>query len=107
MPIAVEVLDQAPQIDTFKANVANGSGAKLPAILGLKPMQEKDAVIIVRKGKEMMVTQGQADIRSSGPLAPSSCQCLLPHQDTLSSHVINFKNAKPKSEDSTTFWTDH
>ena len=45
-------------LDTFETNIAEGTGVDLPAILGSKSMQEKDAVIILRAGKEMMVFPG-------------------------------------------------
>ena len=49
---------QPSQLDVFTANIAKGSGADLPAILGSQSIQQKDAVIIMRKGKEMMVFPG-------------------------------------------------
>ena len=45
-------------MDTHTADIATGSGADLPALLGSVSMQEKDAVIILRTGKEMNVFPG-------------------------------------------------
>ena len=42
----------APQRDQYVANIAEGSGEDLPAILGLKSMQSKDAIIVLKKGSE-------------------------------------------------------
>ena len=45
----------APQRDLYVANIAEGSGEDLPAILGLKSMQNKDAIIVLKKGSEKMI----------------------------------------------------
>ena len=59
IPIAVNYLDK-PQADaTFSANVATGSGADLPAILGTASMSKLGAIIILTKGKEQLVIPGK------------------------------------------------
>jgi hypothetical protein len=54
----VQFTDLPATLDVFGANVAKGCGADLPAILGAKSMQEKDSVLILREGKEMIVFPG-------------------------------------------------
>ena len=58
MPIAVTSEDGRITKEVFKANVAEGSGVDIPAIMGNQSMEEKDAVIILRKGKQMMAFPG-------------------------------------------------
>ena len=58
LPIAVQCDGESPRTDVFKTNIASGSGANLPAILGSMSMQDKYAVIILRKGREQMVFPG-------------------------------------------------
>ncbi len=50
MPIAVQFAEHPATKETFQANVAEGSGEYLPAIMGLNSMKQKDSVILLRKG---------------------------------------------------------
>ena len=58
LPIAVKFEESPATLDNYTANVAEGSGSDLPGILGSKSMQDKDAVLILRDGKEMLVFPG-------------------------------------------------
>ena len=58
MPIAVTSEDGRVTREIFKANIAEGSGADLPASMGNRSMEDKDAVIILRKGKQRMASPG-------------------------------------------------
>ena len=58
VPIAVKFQDQPATKETFRANVAQGCGAHLPAIIGLKSMTDKVAVLILRKDGQMMALPG-------------------------------------------------
>ena len=51
-------MKKTPSHDTFKANIATKEGKHLPAILGLASMEDKDAVIILRKGNQMLAFPG-------------------------------------------------
>ena len=51
------------KLDEYKTNIATGSGADLPAILGSASMQDKDSVIVLRKGKEFLAFPDLAAIR--------------------------------------------
>ena len=55
----------------FIANVAQNSS--LPAILGAESMQEKDAVILLRKGQEKLIFPGNDGYELSCLRAPRSC----------------------------------
>ena len=55
MPIAIKFEDEAAVVDMYSANVATGSGSDLPAMFGLQSMQNKGAVILLRRVKEMIV----------------------------------------------------
>ena len=108
LPIAVRFADEEATRDTFRTNIATGSGADLPAILGSISMQEKDAVIILRKGREMIAFPGAGGYKiewSPGtkrlPLVPApSGHLVIPcdHYDGLDHN----KKAEPL-----TFMTDH
>ena len=58
IPIGVKYQDRPAMLSEYKANIITGSGEDLPALLGLLAMQENDAVIILRKGKEALVMPG-------------------------------------------------
>ena len=84
VPIAIKFKDEPARLDTYKANVAKGSGADLPAILGSLSMQEKDAVIILRKGKEIMAFPGPGGYK----IEWSPGTKLLPMEPAPSGHMV-------------------
>ena len=109
MPIAVKGEDGAKAtLDKFRANVVEGSGADLPAILGFNSMQEKDAVIILRRGKEQMVIPGPGGYkieRSPGTIT-------LPVAAAPSGHLVipsdHFAGAiRPPEDQMLSFVADH
>ena len=57
--VAVKYADKGAQLDEFTANIATGSGSSLPAIYGSESMQDKDAVIILRRGQEIIAFPGE------------------------------------------------
>ena len=64
MPIAVRGnSSNVAHLDVFQASIAPGNGADLPAILGANTMQDRDAVIILRRGKEQLVLPGPQGYR--------------------------------------------
>ena len=58
IPVAAQFKDRSPTLEQYKGNVATGSGADLPAIIGKKSMSDKDSVIILRDGEEMIAFPG-------------------------------------------------
>ena len=58
IPVAVQFKDKQPTLEHYKTNVATGSGSNLPAIMGKKSMSDKDAVILLRDGEEMIAFPG-------------------------------------------------
>ena len=57
-PIAC-TYDRSTSRDTFTANIATGpSGDHLPAILGLDSLQDKDAVVVFRRGQAFLLIPG-------------------------------------------------
>ena len=108
-PIAVKFADQDATQETYKANIAEGCGASLPAILGSESMQEKDAVIILRHGKEMIVFPGPGGYKIEW--SPGSK--LLPMKPAISGHLVipcEHFDSLPKGNaktESIAFWTDH
>ena len=58
IPIAMKFEDRKPTLDVFKANIAEGSGANLPAILGSESMQNKNSVLLLKQGKEVIAFPG-------------------------------------------------
>ena len=107
LPIAVKYKDEPANRDTYTANIATGSGADLPAILGSDTMQAKDAVIIMRKGKEMMFFPGPGGYTISW----SPGTKLLPMEAAPSGHMVipcdKFAEASSSSGDQLAFITDH
>eukprot|EP00959_Pyramimonas_sp_CCMP1952_P260383 5444443-Pyramimonas_sp.AAC.1 len=45
-------------LDTYSANVAEGSGENLPAILGLRSMSNMRTILALEQGHEKMITPG-------------------------------------------------
>jgi hypothetical protein len=109
MPIAVKFEENEATQETFRANVAEGCGATLPAILGAGSMQEKDSVLILRQGKEMIAFPGPGGYK----IEWSPGTRLLPMIAAPSGHLVipcdRFAELpkNKKSEDQLTFWTDH
>ena len=109
IPIAVKWENEPASLDTFKVNVAEGHGADLPAIFGSESMQDKDAVLILRKGKEIMAFPGPGGYK----LEWSPGTKLLPMENAPSGHLVipcdRFREL-PKGnnrQEQFTFWTDH
>ena len=109
IPIAVKFEDQEATNQSFHANIADGCGADLPAILGADSMREKDAVIVMRKDKEMIVFPGPGGYK----IEWSPGTRMLPLVAAPSGHLVipcdHFAElSKTKStEEQIAFWTDH
>ena len=108
LPIAVQHQDEPVKLDEFKAYVARGSGADLPGIWGLDSMQEKDAVICLRKGKELVAFPGPGGYEIKW--SPGTKR--LPMAPAPSGHMVipcdNFDKVKDdRCNDQISFITDH
>jgi hypothetical protein len=108
IPIAVKFQDMPATKESFLANVAKGCGADLPAILGAVSMQEKDSVLLLRPGKEMIVFPGPGGYKIEW--SPGSRH--LEMVQAPSGHLVipcdRFADlTSPVQEDDVTFWTDH
>ena len=105
-PISVQYNNEStPNVISYHANVAEGCGSKLPAILGLDSMTEKDAVLLLRNGKRCMAFPGTGGYK----IEWSPGTKLLPLETSPSGHLVipcdSFQNA---SEDTShVFVTDH
>ena len=84
LPIAVQFEECEPTLETFVTNVADGCGEDLPAILGSRSMQEKDAVLLLRKGKEILALPGPGGYK----IEWSPGTKLLPMQPAPSGHLV-------------------
>ena len=51
-PIAVKFKDQPATKELYRANIADGCGANMPAIIGVRSETGKDSVLVLREGKE-------------------------------------------------------
>ncbi len=108
-PIAVKFEEHAATKESYRANLAEGCGSKLPAILGSDSMQEKDSVIILRKGKEILAFPGPGGYK----IQWSPGTKLLPMKPAPSGHLVvpcdRFEELTRNSGTTETiaFWTDH
>ena len=93
------------QVIPYHANVAEGCGSRLPAILGLDSMTDKDTVLILRNGKRCMAFPGKGGYK----IEWSPGTKLLPLETSPSGHlVIPCDSFQDATEDSSqTFVTDH
>ena len=110
LPIAVQFEDHPATLDNYKANIANGSGSDLPAILGSQSMQDKDAVILLRKGKEMIVFPGPGGYKIEW--SPGTKR--LPMVPAPSGHLVipcdkydEIDQRQANRTEQLSFWTDH
>ena len=109
MPIAVKFKEQDATVESFKANVAKGCGQHLPGILGLVSMQEKDSVLILRKGEEFLALPGAGGYS----ITWSPGTRLLPMKAAPSGHLIipcdRFSELSTNKEnpEQISFLTDH
>ena len=106
-PIAVHVEGQPGTLDVFKANIATGCGENLPAILGSISMAEKDAVILLRKGKEQIIFPGAGGYK----IEWSPGTKVLPMTPAPSGHLViqcdhYEKITKTHGDEGLTFCTD-
>ena len=108
-PIAVQYKEQPTQLDSYKANIAEGSGANLPAILGSRSMQDKDAVLLLRQGSEVMAFPGPGGYK----IEWSPGTKLLPMKPAPSGHLVipcdNFSTLPnpARVQEQMSFHTDH
>ena len=58
IPIAIQFEDKPATLEHLKSNVATGSGADLPSIMGKISATAKDSVVLLREGKEQLVFPG-------------------------------------------------
>ena len=96
-------------LETYNSNIARGSGADLPSILGPQSMQDKDAVILLRKGKELIAFPGPGGYE----IKWSPGTKLLPMIPAPSGHLVipcdkfrELNKNRVKTND-ITFITDH
>ena len=93
-------------VSVFRANIAEGSGVNLPAILGAQSMREKDAVIILRDGKECICFPGAGGYKIDW--APGAQ--IVPMKVGSGGHMLieadAFDKASPATSDQMTFVTD-
>ena len=107
-PVAVAFRGEGASLHDFKANIATGSGAHLPAIMGSISMQEKDSVLILRKGREILAFPSEGGYR----IEWSPGTKLLPMTPAPSGHLVvpcdEFAKVNTESKgDAMTFITDH
>jgi hypothetical protein len=83
-PVAVKFQNKPATEQSYKANIAEGVGSNLPAILGSKSMQDKDAVIVMRKGEEFLAFPGKGGYK----IQWSPGTKLLPLTSAPSGHLV-------------------
>ena len=109
IPIAVRYQDRPATTTTFRANIARGSVSDLPAILGLNSMQQKDTVLILREGREIMAIPGPGGYK----IEWSPGTKLLPMVHAPSGHLVvpcdeySTTATHARTMDDTSFITDH
>ncbi len=83
-PIAVKYAEHTATKETFQANITEGVGEDLPAILGLDSMRAKDSVLILREGQEFMAFPGPEGYE----IKWSPGTKLLPMEHAPSGHLV-------------------
>ena len=105
-PMAVE-FEGAATLETMKANVAEGSGAHLPCILGLDSMTEKNCFILLQKGHQKLALPGPGGYK----IEWSPGTKLLPIENLPSGHLgfttDNYDKVVNNKSEQLSFITDH
>ena len=83
-PIAVKFKEQPATMESFRANVAEGCGEHLPAIMGLTSMMERDCVLMLRKGEPVLAMPGPGGYK----IEWSPGTKLLPLEHSPSGHLV-------------------
>ena len=101
MPIAVQFKERPATQEIFQANVFEGCGAHLPAIMGLASMKEKDAAIILRDDNEQLIFPGPGGYK----ITWSSGTKMVPLDVIICDKFEGLQ--APTPDTTTTFVTDH
>ena len=105
-PIAVNYTEDETALATYDTTVAEGCGEDLPALWGLDSLQQKDAVLLLRKGKRILALPGKGGYK----IHWSKGTRLLPMESCPAGHLVvpcdGFASANSKpSQDA--FITDY
>ena len=89
MPLAIPGVVSDPSggssvKEFYRANVAEGCGANLPAVIGKETLQDKDAVILLRRGEEVIAFPGPGRYL----IEWSKGTRLFPLKPTRSGHLV-------------------
>ena len=109
LPIAVKFQERPVSHEVYRANVAKGCGSDLPAIHGQKSMAEKNAVLFMKQGQQMMAFPGPGGYKVEW----SPGTKLLPLVQAPSGHLVvpcdSFDDlqSSQSSDSATAFCTDH
>ena len=107
IPIAVKFQDQKATQENYRTHVMDGCGVNLPAIMGSASMEEKDVVIIMRKGKQQIVFPGPGGYQ----IEWSPGTKILPAINSPSGHLVVecdlYDQLSKQPSEEITLWTDH
>jgi hypothetical protein len=93
IPIAMKSEGHGSTPEVFKANIADGSGKNMPAILGSESMQEKNAVLLLKQGKEIIAFPGPGGYK----ITWSEGTHLIPMVHAPSGHLVIQCDGKEES----------
>jgi len=108
MPMAVRWLNEEKASKcNFQANIAEGAGENLPAIMGNASMEEKNVILLLGKGKQTMIFPGPGGYK----LECSTGSKKLPIMKSQTKHLVvkidDFKDLPPDQSYERTFLIDH
>ena len=105
MPIAIGFENRKAEPAIFRANIAEGLGKDLPAIMGNKSMAEHDAVILMREGQQYIAFPGPQGYKIEW--SPGTKLCPIQHSKSghLLMEVDHFEQLEPTAEAQTVYLT--
>ena len=108
MPMAVRWLNEEKASKcNFQANIAEGAGENLPAIMGNASMEEKNVILLLGKGKQTMIFPGPGGYK----LECSAGSKKLPIMKSQTKHLVvkidDFKDLPSDQSYERTFLIDH
>ena len=107
IPIAVGYENRPAEQCTYRTNVATGIGCDLPAIMGSLSMEDRDAVLLLRKGRQQIIFPGKEGYKIEWSAGTKIC----PIRKADSRHYViecdHWEHAQEPTVSQTFLTTDH
>ena len=107
IPIAVGYGNRPAEQCTYRTNVATGIGADLPAIMGSLSMEDRDTVLLLRKGRQQIVFPGKEGYKMEWSAGTKICPIRKADSRRYVIECDHWKHAQEPAVSQTLLVTDH